>query len=245
MSDGAEHPPPPDKPGPTGRSRGHRSRAGARRQAEPRKPLTRRRAAVGRSATTETTARPRWPAAAGRTAARPVPPVLLAQPDPRPVADLGPRPGAAGRHPGDVRDRPAVLRRLQPRPQPDQRHDARQGTGSASTCSPGPPTRSGSTGSTRACTSPWGWCSSRSCWPSCGRCCRSCSSGRRCAPPRTRWSGCRCSCSSAAAVFEFVTGILNIQRGTCSPAPSTRCTSTAPGSSSPPSSSTWPSSCPP
>ena len=39
--------------------------------------------------------------------------VVLAQPAPRPVADLGVRPGAAGRAPRDVRDRPAVLRRLQ------------------------------------------------------------------------------------------------------------------------------------
>ena len=58
---------------------------------------------------------------------RAVPPVVLAQPDPRPVADLGARAAAAGLHPGDVRDRPAVLRRLQPEPQPGQRHDTGQG----------------------------------------------------------------------------------------------------------------------
>ena len=109
-----------------------------------------------------------------------------------------------------LRHRPAVLRRLQPRPAGSTTRRPARGC-SASTCSPGPPIRSGCTGSTRACTSPSGWCWSRCCWPSCGRCCRSCSSGRRCARPRTRWSGCRCCCWSAAAVFEFVTGILNIQ----------------------------------
>ena len=66
-------------------------------------------------------------ACATRGTARPVPPVLLAQPDPGTVADLDPRPGPAGRRNGAVRDRPAVLRRLQPRPQPGQRHDSRQG----------------------------------------------------------------------------------------------------------------------
>ena len=65
--------------------------------------------------------------APGRSSARADPPVVLAQPDPRPVADVGVRPDAAGNDPGDVRDRPAVLRRLQPGSQPGQRHDARQG----------------------------------------------------------------------------------------------------------------------
>src|SRR6185437_2439765 len=58
---------------------------------------------------------------------RAVPPVVLAQPGPRPLADLRVRPGAAGVRPGDVRDRAAVLRRLQPEPRPGQRHDPGQG----------------------------------------------------------------------------------------------------------------------
>ena len=45
------------------------------------------------------------------------------------------------------------------------------------------------------------------------------------------------------AVFEFATGILNIQTWYKFPGPSTRCTSTAPGCSSRASSSTWHSSC--
>ena len=100
-----------------------------------------------------------FPTALWRALARiPVPPppdpTHLAQPAARPLADLGVRHGPARRHADRDRHRPALLPRLRPAVRPG--HPRRRRATSSCRTSTGRPTRRGSTGSPRACTSTLG-----------------------------------------------------------------------------------------